>query len=67
MPNLNIDVWCAKCGDLLYDQTEVKDGAFHVSPCKRCMEEANNAGYDEGRTDGLDEAREEAEEADYAD
>ena len=63
---VNIDVYCAKCGDGLCNQTEVVraylrgDPEFRVSPCETCLQAARDEAYDRGRDEGFEEGFEEA-------
>jgi len=61
VPNItiNIDVYCARCGAGLCNQTTFnegrggfysKDSSFSVEPCQKCLDEARQEGYDEGYT-----------------
>ena len=58
MPDIEveIEVYCAKCGEGLCGQTEAvrthgrRAPAFRVTPCQRCLDEK----YDEGFEDGQD-------------
>jgi len=60
MPEIavNIEVYCAKCGEGLCNQTEATktrtrgEPAFRVEPCEHCLKESRNDGYDEGYRDG---------------
>lgn len=68
MPEITIefDMYCAKCGKGLCNQTEVcppshsKSGiSVHVEPCERCIDEALDQGYEKG----VDETQSEIEKA----
>ena len=73
MPDVSIDVevFCASCGDGLCNQTESTTGQrrgqpqFRVLPCERCLMAARSDGYNEGHEEAVAEyeAAEEAEEA----
>ena len=56
MPDVNIDVWCAKCGAGLCNQTTVKRGSFYVEPCEECIRQSRSDGYEEGHADAEREA-----------
>ncbi len=53
--NVNIDVYCGKCGAGLCHQTSVRDyrggHSLDVDPCEKCLSEANGEGYEEGLAD----------------
>lgn len=65
MPNIeitqNVDVWCAKCGAALCNQTDVtyrgreNTPSFLVTPCETCLEKARDEGYEEGKAEGAGE------------
>lgn len=51
---IEVEVFCAECGDGLCNQTESKTRypdvqGFHVAPCKACLRVARDEGYDEGQ------------------
>ena len=62
MPDMTIEVeiYCAKCGDGLCNQTEFwrtptrGEPSFRVEPCERCLE----AEYERGREAGIEEMSE---------
>ena len=62
---VEIEVYCARCGEGLCNQTEAThtfrrdQPAFRVQPCERCLEAARDEGYDKGYDEGLDAGREE--------
>ena len=63
MPDIEveIEVYCAKCGEGLCNQTEAvrthgrRAPAFRVQPCERCLNEAESRGHDKGYDDARDE------------
>ena len=65
MPEVTVDVevYCAKCGEGLCNQTEStrtrrrQEPAFLVAPCEKCLQDA----YDRGFDAGYDKAQAEAE------
>lgn len=65
MPDItvNIEVYCAKCGSGLCNQTEFvttrlrQEPSFRVVPCQKCLDES----HDEGVTEGYNQAKEEFE------
>jgi hypothetical protein len=54
MPTVEVEisVWCAKCGAGLCNQSsgerKHRETGVSVEPCKTCMEAARDSGYDEG-------------------
>ncbi len=60
MPDIevSIEVYCARCGGGLCNQTEAtrtryrSEPSFRVEPCERCLQEARSKGYDEGLEEG---------------
>ncbi len=66
--SVEVEVYCAKCGDGLCDQTESTTGfsrgepQFRVDPCRRCLDEAREEGKSGGYDGGSSEAEEENEE-----
>lgn len=55
MVEIDIPVYCAKCGCELCDQVEVRDGDFHVSPCVFCVEDFQRDAVNEYKSKhGLD-------------
>ncbi len=70
MPDVTIDVevYCAICGEGLCNQTESVTGPvrqqpqFRVEPCERCLEQAQTEGYDKGWAVGYEEAEDEIED-----
>jgi len=67
MPEIevNIEVYCAVCGEGLCNQTEfVKtyrrgESSFRVEPCSKCLQEAKDQGYEEGYEEAKNEIVEE--------
>lgn len=65
--SVNIEVFCAKCGEGLCNQTEFTttryrgEPSFRVMPCERCLAEAHDDGYNEGHDKGFEQAREQYE------
>jgi len=67
MPDVTIDVevYCARCGAGLCNQTEStftrtrQQPSFRVEPCEKCLEAAREEGYDAGLDAGQAEEREE--------
>jgi hypothetical protein len=59
MPEVNVDVevYCAACGEGLCGQTESTTGRqrdqpqFRVDPCQRCLDAADEEGYTRGYDD----------------
>jgi flagellar biosynthesis/type III secretory pathway protein FliH len=55
--NVNIEVYCAACGNGLCNQTEFTRGRsrnqpqFRVEPCDKCLDSAKEKGYEEGYTE----------------
>jgi len=57
--DVDVEVWCATCGDGLCGQSEVENSRYGVSVrvavCEDCLERARsegyNEGYEQGRTD----------------
>lgn len=63
MPDITIDVdvLCSRCGDVLSNQTEFKEGyqhakELHVNPCEKCLDVAKDEGDDLGYERGLKDA-----------
>jgi hypothetical protein len=60
MPEIavNIEVYCAKCGEGLCNQTEATrtngrgEPSFRVDPCERCLDASRDEGYSEGYEEG---------------
>lgn len=62
MPEITVDVeiFCEKCGAGLCNQSRSTDGrlgrsrgpAIHVEPCKKCLDDAEMKGYEEGYSKG---------------
>ncbi len=66
MSEIKVEVYCQVCGEKLCQYEKVgKDChncVIRVSPCKKCLEKARNAGYDAGYAgywDEIDDAEEE--------
>jgi len=61
--SVNVEVYCARCGDGLCNQTEAtttynrREPSFRVDPCEKCLEVAK----DEGDSEGYERGRAEAE------
>jgi len=61
--DISLTIMCSVCGATLYiqgcDYTKY-DGILRieVDPCNSCLDAAKGEGYDEGREDGKEEARE---------
>lgn len=55
---IEFEVFCARCGAGLCNNSETSKTsrrgmlAVTVTPCKKCDEDADEAGYDRGRRDG---------------
>lgn len=70
MPEVTIDVevYCADCGEGLCSQTESVrsyrrgEPQFRVEACKRCLEVTRDEGYEEGYSKGQKDATIEDEE-----
>lgn len=70
MPDVTVDVevYCATCGEGLCNQTESsltptrRENQFRVTPCETCLSEARDEGdaegYDRGLKDGTGEGSE---------
>lgn len=62
---INIDVYCGKCGDGLCNQTTSESGSynrpphFSVAPCERCLGDGYAEGKEEGHSEGYDEGYDE--------
>ena len=58
---IEIEVWCS-CGEGLCRQSTGGRGGVTVEPCEKCLEyerdEYYNRGYEEGRDQGYEDARE---------
>ena len=50
MPSIEFEIWCS-CGNGLCNQTENIKGGIEIDPCKKCIEQARNEGYDQGYSD----------------
>ena len=50
--NIFIDVECLTCGNML--EVEYLDETLRVEPCEKCLEEAKQAGFDQGNNSGHD-------------
>lgn len=54
---INIEVYCARCGEGLCNQTEFTrtrgrgEPCFRVEPCERCMDAAYEEGYRKGMSE----------------
>ena len=46
--NINIDVYCANCGNALSHSDPYND-SIDIDPCEICLEEEYNKGYDDGK------------------
>lgn len=63
MPDItvNVEVYCARCGEGLCGQTDSIRGynrgepQFRVEPCEKCLDVAKDVGDDEGYSRGYDE------------
>ena len=53
MPTLELDfeVWCS-CGEGLCNQTSNKRGGIVIEPRQKCLDKAEEKGYDQGYKDG---------------
>jgi hypothetical protein len=52
---IDVDVYCGKCGNGICHLTSVSQNNFHVEPCDRCMEEAEEKGHSKGWDEGYKE------------
>ncbi|MEK9207289.1 MAG: hypothetical protein AAB922_02325 [Patescibacteria group bacterium] len=63
MPEIavNIEVYCASCGDGICNTVESTktrnrgEPCFRVPACEKCVEAADRAGYERGRDEGYAE------------
>jgi hypothetical protein len=61
MPTFELDfeVYCARCGAGLCNQSDAKSDhggcSVAVEPCERCLDNANYEGYQRGRKEANDE------------
>lgn len=55
MAKIELEVKCSECGDRLEAEV-IYGGRFYVqidvTPCKRCMDETNKEGFDQGLKEG---------------
>ncbi len=69
MPGIevNIEVYCARCGEGLCNQTEStttrtrREPCFRVEPCKKCLDEAREEGHSSGYDEGFNNQESEGE------
>ena len=60
--NVNVEVYCAHCGNRLCNQTEFirgrggGDPQLRVEPCETCLDVARDVSYDEGYDDATQAA-----------
>lgn len=63
MPLLYFEVYCANCGEGLCKLTTVDERSgvnLEIKPCPKCLEDAENKGFDKGFINGCKVIREEA-------
>ena len=48
MPEIEFSVYCDKCGDRLWFGTTVKGLDVYVEPCKNCLRQARDEGFEKG-------------------
>lgn len=51
---IDIQVWCSKCGKGICDnvsQDKKRIGHIHIDPCKYCLKNSFDEGYEEGLRD----------------
>jgi len=62
MPTFDLDfeVYCAECGAGLCNQSDAESTSrgfkVTIEPCKRCLEDARQEGFDKGHDEGYSEA-----------
>ncbi len=55
--SIDIEFHCSECGSVLeVDFAPHDDDRIDVTPCEKCVKEANNDGDSEGYSRGLEEA-----------
>lgn len=66
---IEVEVFCAKCGSSLCNQTESTEAynrgqkCFRVDPCESCLKKAEDDGYEKGYEEGFEEGYEEGFES----
>lgn len=57
--DLDVEIWCARCGAGLCNTVTIKGTSINVPPCDSCMGEIKKDGYDEGYDVGYEIGKEE--------
>lgn len=58
---VEIEVWCARCGTGICNLAEGTHKGLVVEPCDRCIDEAKEDAYNDGLEDGREEVEKEKE------
>lgn len=65
---VEFEVYCGKCGEGLCRQTvtETRRGKnlVTIDPCEKCLEDSEEVGYDKGKAEAAEEARQEGMDKD---
>lgn len=49
MPKIELQIYCAVCGEGLCEQTKVERSTrLFITPCKKCLDKSYKEGYKEG-------------------
>ena len=61
---INIEIYCAECGEGLCNQTNFaktrhrNEPSFRVQPCKKCLDNARNEGYEAAQEEAAEKMAE---------
>lgn len=65
---VEFEVYCGKCGAGLCNQTSTENrrgtNRVTVDPCEKCLDEAEATGFDKGKAEAAEEARQEGMDRD---